>query len=88
MQFHTQNRFESAYLFYMYTNFTLLFVQLILYCMNNTLYRNNLIHPVDWFPSRDSNHFPIQSDAVIVLQSFLIRNSIIFPSKTRHQKYR
>ena len=58
MQFYTQNNFLSAYLFYMYTIklYTAVYAASLLH-VQHTLYRNNLIHPVDWFPSRESNQF-------------------------------
>ena len=37
--------------------YTVVYAAYSLLHVQHTPYRNNLIHPVDWFPSRDSNHF-------------------------------
>ena len=46
--------------------YTAVYAASLLY-VQHTLYINNLIHPVDWFPSRETEQsFQIQNDAVIV----------------------
>ena len=65
------------------TNSILLFMQLILYCMTNTTTTYTIWkQPVDWAASRDSHYFQIQSDVMILLQSFLIASSTMFLDST------